>query len=525
MDHCEVATHTTTIPGPSSLAISNVPERPNQPMYFKFPQRQFGKKKIVKRSFQSQWFKKWQWLHYDEAQDLVFCHVCATARKTGKMTNTGNADMAFIERGFSNWKDASGEKGAFSCHQQSNCHKRAVELMVTLPRTTKDVGELLSLTHSQEKLANRQYLLKVTQNIRFLARQGIALRGDGDEHDSNFVQLLHLRSIDDPSIHQYMQKKTDKYCSHQIQNELLEVMANKINREIADQIRQAKYFAVMADEVTDASNREQVVVCMRWVNDELQPHEDFLGLYKVDNIQSNTIVGILNDILLRMNLTLSNCRGQCYDGASNMAGSRSGVSTQLSSEEPRAVYTHCYGHALNLAVGDVMKKNRLMGDTLNTTSEISKLLKYSPRRDATFEKLKAELAPNLPGFRTLCPTRWTVKGESMESVVNNYIVFQNLWEEVKDITNDSEIRARIVGVQAQMEKFEFLFGLVLGIRILKHTDNLSKTLQSPELTAADGQKLANLTCQTLEKIRNDECFDLFWDQVMVSFLFHLQCCA
>ena len=55
--------------------------------------------------------------------------------------------------------------------------------MVTLPESTKDVGELLSLTHSQEKLANRQYLLKVIQNIRFLARQGITLGGDGDEHN------------------------------------------------------------------------------------------------------------------------------------------------------------------------------------------------------------------------------------------------------------------------------------------------------------------------------------------------------
>ena len=103
----------------------------------------------------------------------------------------------------------------------------------------------------------------------------------------------------------------------------------------------------------------------------------------------------------------------------------------------------------------------------------------------------------------------------MESVVSNYIVFQNLWEEVKDLTNDSEVQACIVGVQAQMEKFELLFGLVLSIRILKHTNNLSKTLQSPELTSADGQKLAYLTCQTLEKIRNDECFDLFWDKVIL----------
>ena len=233
------------------------------------------------------------------------------------------------------------------------------------------------------------------------------------------------------------------------------------------------------------------------------------------DIQSNTIVAILQDILKRLNLTLTNCRGQCYDGANNMAGSKSGVSTQLSKEEPRAVYTHCYGHALNLAVSDMMKKNRLMSDTLNTTSEISKLLKFSPRRDVAFEKLKSELAPNVPGFRTLCPTRWTVKGESLQSVVDNYAVFQDLWEEVKSITADSDARARIGGVEAQMGKFEFLFGVVLGARVLKHTDNLSKTLQSPSLTAAEGQKLADLTCQTLEKIRNDESFDLFWQRIVL----------
>ena len=96
-NHHEVVMHMTTTHGPSSPVISNVSEHPNQLTQFKFPQWQFGKKKIVKHSFQIQWFKKWQLLHYDEAQNLAFCHVCATARKTGKMTNTGNADMAFIE--------------------------------------------------------------------------------------------------------------------------------------------------------------------------------------------------------------------------------------------------------------------------------------------------------------------------------------------------------------------------------------------------------------------------------------------
>ena len=116
----------------------------------------------------------------------------------------------------------------------------------------------------------------------------------------------------------------------------------------------------------------------------------------------------------------------------------------------------------------MMKRNN---DALDTTSEISKLLKYSPRRDVVFEKLKCELAPNLPGFKTLCPTSWTVKGESLQSVIDNYAVSQGLWEEVKDITTDSDTWARIGGVEAQMEKFDFLFGVVLMISVKHYSDH------------------------------------------------------
>ena len=70
-------------------------------------------------------------------------------------------------------------------------------------------------------------------------------------------------------------------------------------------------------------------------------------------------------------------------------------------------------------------------------------------------------------------------------------------------------RVRIIGVEHQMNSFNFLFGVVLGEHILKHRDNLSKTLQDPSVTAADAHSIADLTCKTLDQIRNDDCFDLF----------------
>ena len=79
-----------------------------------------------------------------------------------------------------------------------------------------------------------------------------------DEQSSNFIQLLHLRSIDDSKI---LASKSDKYTSHQIQNEMLQVMALRILREICDSVCGAPFYSLMADEVIDSSNREQVFVC------------------------------------------------------------------------------------------------------------------------------------------------------------------------------------------------------------------------------------------------------------------------
>ena len=78
---------------------------------------------------------------------------------------------------------------------------------------------------------------------------------------------------------------------------------------------------------------------------------------------------------------------------------------------------------------------------------------------------------------------------------------------------DSETRARVAGVEAIMNRFNFLFGLVLGEKLLKHTDNLSRSLQAPSLTASEGQELMQQTCQTLQKIRSPEAFHLFWERL------------
>ena len=74
----------------------------------------------------------------------------------------------------------------FVKHEFSDFHKQAVAAIFN----TVDIGEILSSQHAREKQVNREYLLKVMTTLRFLVRQGLALRRDGDKKDLNFYRLL-----------------------------------------------------------------------------------------------------------------------------------------------------------------------------------------------------------------------------------------------------------------------------------------------------------------------------------------------
>ena len=117
-----------------------------------------------------------------------------------------------------------------------------------------------------------------------------------------------------------------------------------------------------------------------------------------------------------MNLPLSNCREQCYDGASNMSGIRGGVATQLTAIEKRALFTHCYCHTLNLTISDTIKQSKICRTALEVAFEITKLVKFPPKRNTIFDRIQSEEEDGSSiSIHSFCPTQWTVRGDSIET--------------------------------------------------------------------------------------------------------------
>ena len=123
--------------------------------------------------------------------------------------------------------------------------------------------------------------MKLLPNARFLAWQGLALRGDGDEADSNFMRLPSLRAEDFPQLREWIQKRTRQVRVRRDAERNAADMAVRVLHGVVDCIQQKPFCTVMADETADAANVEQVVVCLRWVDKSFRAQEQFIGFMKL----------------------------------------------------------------------------------------------------------------------------------------------------------------------------------------------------------------------------------------------------
>ena len=85
--------------------------------------------------------------------------------------------------------------------------------------------------------------------------------------------MLRLKAEDDPDLLEWLKRKTSKYTSHEIQNDIIKLMAISVLKNITTSLQTSQFLTLMMDETTDISNKEQVTFTIRWVSEDLEVHE------------------------------------------------------------------------------------------------------------------------------------------------------------------------------------------------------------------------------------------------------------
>ena len=481
-------------------------QKPNQPSDPKFiariSQRQQGNRK---RYFNQSWFKSFPWLTLCNTTGKVYCCYCRSMSHAGKLYEVG--EQAFISVGFDNWKKA-GEK--FGTHDRSRLHHEA--LMKLTFSQQPDVRTMIDTRSKADQAQRRSMLVKQLSSLRYLLQQGLAIRGH-DECDGNLYQLLHLRSEDSQQLASWLQDRS--YLSPVIINEQISLLGQVISRKLLEEVREAGIFSILADEASDLSHREQLCLCIRWVDNDFEIHEDFLELIEAPKTDANTITMLLKDSLVRHCLPISNCRGQGYDGASTFRGHINGVAAQIESIEPAALYVHCFAHCTNLCLQTAARQCATIRDALDLVMEMSQLIRFSPKRLSLFETLQSQLSTASPSLKPLCPTRWTVRTTAFDSVLQNYATLCDALSQINTECAD-EYGRKAGGYLAQMDKFSTFFGLKLSMLVFASCEQLSLTLQGKDTLVQDAVYAATVTRQHLNNLRSEEKFNSFYESVVSS---------
>ena len=95
-------------------------------------------------------------------------------------------------------------------------------------------------------------------------------------------------------------------------------------------VKEAKFYSIISHEASDASNKEQLLFCLRHVNNDGNTCEDVLEfIHCKSSLTGKDLYNEVTEALSSFGLDLQHCCGQGYSGAGAVSGHVNGLSVLI----------------------------------------------------------------------------------------------------------------------------------------------------------------------------------------------------
>ncbi|CAL1401863.1 unnamed protein product [Linum trigynum] len=394
------------------------------------------------------------------------------------------------------------------------------------------IDKAMKKQSSEEIKKNITRVKTSIDDVRYLALQGVAFRGRDETADSknpgNFIQLLKYTRFYSEEVNSVVLEnapKNAKYTSHEVQKQILHVLAKKIRKQIFEDIGDSK-FSIIVDEASDESRHEQMAIILRFVDVKGLIQERFLNLVHVKDTTSKTLHSAICSTLASHKFSLQNLRGQGYDGASNMRGEWKGLHALFLKDFPQAYYVHCMAHRLQLSLVAASREVDRVNEFFTKLPRVVTAITGSTRRLDELEEFQEDDyaqklasgeiesgkgANQIRNVQRACDTRWSSHLSSVASLIHLYGPSCRVLENISNDCAHYKTRGDASTALRTMESFEFIFILHMMKDILSTTDLLCKALQRKSQDIVNAMRAVETTTKLLNQMRNED-----WDSLLAK---------
>jgi hypothetical protein len=198
---------------------------------------------------------------------------------------------------------------------------------------------------------------------------------------------------------------------------------------------------------------------------------------EVNDTTGQGIFDVLEEELKNLGLDIDNIRGQGYDNGSNMKGKHQGVQKKLLDINPRAFYSTCGCHSLNLTLCDMAKACGKAKDFFGIIQRIYTTFAKSTKK---WQILK----DNITGLtlKSVSSTRWESRVDSVKAIRFQCANIQEALLQASESDNDPLTSSEAKGLaNNELGEYEFLVSIIIWYDILYAVNLVSKELQSKDM--------------------------------------------
>ena len=395
-------------------------------------------------------------------------------------------------------------------------------LKTTVEIPSSCINVMINSSLQKRMNENRHIIRQIVRAVIYLAKQGLPLRGDvedinGVKNPGHFLALLKDYASKDEILYQHLhfpKARNATYMSSTTQNDIINVIGyDLLLNTIISEVKEAIFFSVLADEVS-SHNVEHLAMCLRFVDSECNIREEFVAFIKLSRVRASDIADSILTTLVNLGLSMSDLRGQGYDGASTMRGAKAGVQAQIRERQPMVLYTHCAGHSLNLAILSSCSIP-CISNCIDQIKSLTLFVKHSPKREGLLKAIvskNTEHTSNRSPLLNVCVTRWIENIDGWERFSTAHPFLVKMCEVILygdpdyPVYNDNwpaEDKKNALAYLKALECFEFIYYLVTLSRTLLYLKNAVVKIQGVDQDIVSGVCSVMESCKELESVRKD----------------------